>query len=198
MRARVFLLLLVALPALATDIVFKRGTGGGGGAGGVGAGSCTAYVEPTSPIAGSTPGNTCDTWVNTTDHTFFANEDGLTEAWTGQPTAWCAAFTSDGATIVTGQDAYLVKVPWDATVTVVSGITIGGTSAAFSVSEYTTAGVLSNETEASQTATTATGEVSTTSIDDPVLDRGDWLRVDIGAVTGNVTNLTVCVTAKPR
>lgn len=192
MLGRVLLVLLFALPAAATDIVFKRGTGASSGSVG-GSGSCSSYVESTAATAGSTPSNTCDTWADTTNHTFKWSEDGLTEAWQGTPLPLCVPITNS-VTISTAQDTFFARVPWDATVRNISCTTIGGTSAEATVSEYTSAAALSNVTEAT---ITCDNDLVTT-IDDPVLDRGDLLRLDIGTVTGVVTALMVCVEIEPR
>jgi len=196
---RVFVALLVMLNASQAWAGFSVCVGSrclGGGSGGSGSGSVSQFVEIDSPVSGSDACDTGDTWFNTTDNTTFTCEDGLTDDWSATPIQMCHSWTVDGATIVTGQDTYIGEVPWAATVTKASCWIIGGTSVQGTLVEYTSAGASSNTTEAVQLCD-ADG-ITTSSIDEPLVDKGDLMRVDIGTVTGNVTSLTYCTILEPR
>ena len=79
------------------------------------------------------------------------------------------------------------------TVTHINCIVNAATSAVITVQECNSNGSSCAATEAAMTCTTS-NTTESGSIDDPSVASGNWLRVDVGTVTGSVGHVTVCVT----
>ena len=78
------------------------------------------------------------------------------------------------------------------TATKVTGIAVGGTSAIVDIQECTSAGAACANIQTASLTVTTTG-ANTTSFSDASIAAGAVLKLDIGVVTGAVTQVTVCL-----
>lgn len=78
------------------------------------------------------------------------------------------------------------------TVTGIDCVVHAATSAVITVQECNGNGTTCGTTEAAMTCTT-TNTTEAAGIDDATVDTGDWLRIDVGAVTGTVGQVSVCM-----
>lgn len=71
-------------------------------------------------------------------------------------------------------------------------LTNAATSAVLTLQECSSSGATCGTSEAATCGTTNTTE--TGGIDDTAVDAGDWMRIDVGTVTGSVGHVSFCVT----
>lgn len=197
--ALAILLGMFALEAHANgNAVFISGTILGGGGGSSGTGGVVTYVETDSPVSGADPCNNGDTWWNKTQDTFFTCEDGATDTWVGTPVILpCQAVEAAAATGISATNDEFVRIPFDATAVQAGCITIGGTSAALTFAQCTSAGASCATVEAMASPCDSNGEAST-AIDSANLTAGNLMKCDVGTVTGIVTALSGWLTVIPR
>jgi len=79
------------------------------------------------------------------------------------------------------------------TVTGIDCLVNASTSTVITVQECGANGTSCGTTEAAMTCTT-TNTTESSTIDDSAVDAGDWMRIDVGTVTGTVGHVAVCIT----
>lgn len=89
-----------------------------------------------------------------------------------------------------------VPIPWDCTVTEVKANVEGGTSATFHIQERATLGSAGTNILSSAMVADTDGEIVSSGFNNESLSADNYLTIDISAVSGSVTDLTIRLKAR--